>query len=73
LCSPFRDCAHLSGIVIPPPFIANTIVKAAKESKDGELEPVELVEKILAAAKAFDEEHEDDLDFVEGELIKVSR
>jgi hypothetical protein len=31
-----RDCAHLSRIVVPPPFLTNTIVKAAMESEEGE-------------------------------------
>jgi hypothetical protein len=65
-----RECAHLSGIVAPPPFLTNTIVKAAKEAEDGEFEPVKLVEKILGEAKAFDEEHDDDEDYVEGGVEK---
>ena len=46
-----RDCAHLSGIVVPPPFLTKTIVKAAMEAEEGVLEPISLVEKILGAAK----------------------
>jgi hypothetical protein len=65
-----RDCANLSGIVVPPPFITNTIIKATKETENGKLEPVDLVEKILGAAKAFKEEHDEDKDYKEGGVEK---
>jgi hypothetical protein len=61
-----RDCIHLSGIVIPPPYLASIIAKAAKEVENGELDPMELVVKILAAAKAFDEDHDEEDEYIEG-------
>ena len=65
-----RDCAHLSGIVVPPPFLTKTIVKAAMEAEDGVLEPISLVDKVLGAAKTFDEEKEGNGDFNEGGVEK---
>jgi hypothetical protein len=65
-----NQCAHLSGIIIPPPFQAKMILETALESEDGELDPIELVEKALFAGRAFDTKHEGDEEYNEGGLEK---
>ena len=63
-------CAHLSGIVIPPPFQAKIILETAKDSESLELDPIMLAERALVAARAFDAEHEGDDGFTEEALEK---
>jgi hypothetical protein len=65
-----NQCAHLSGIIIPPPFKAKMILETAKESEEEELDPIELVEKALFAGRAFDTKHEGDEEYNEGGLEK---
>jgi hypothetical protein len=63
-------CANLSGIVVPPPFPTETILRFAGIVEEEELDPIELVEKVLAAARDFDTKQEDNVDYNKGGLEK---
>ena len=63
-------CANLSGIVVPPPFPTETILRFAGIVEKEELDPIELVERVLAAARDFDTKQEDNVDYNKGGLEK---
>ena len=63
-------CANLSGIMVPPPFLTEIILTFAGVVEEVELDPLELVERVLAAAKDFNTKREDNDDYNKGGLEK---
>ena len=61
-------CAHLSGMCIPPPFLAKEIVEFAKGQEEEKWDPMELLGLAIQSAKAFDVEHSGDDSYPEGGL-----
>ena len=66
------NSAHLSGIFMLAPFQANAILEFVKQEDKEELDPLELIEVVLAAGRKFDDEHAEDETYVEKGLDESS-
>jgi hypothetical protein len=55
---------------VPPPFPAKTILNFAKDTDDKDMDPIELIVRVLVSPKDFDTEHDDNKDYNKGGLEK---
>ena len=56
--------------MVPHPFLTETILRFTGGVEEVELDPIKLVERVLAAARDFDTKHKDNDDYNEGGLEK---